>query len=897
VIRDHTGNPEGDSSWDPSGADVPGYEFEPGRPRPAPRPRPRQPAPQQAQPPRGEDPYRLRYTPTVSAGEHEPLPHDRPGYEFDGAFPVARRSAPYGHGQHGHAHRGHARRGPVPPRQPAAPAAGPGGAHAEWTRLLRSLLPQPEKTSLARQFLANLEFRGWGMRVALPIVSMVTIGIAVVVVLGVGGSTQAPSLANLGFPPAALAGHDFTAAAAGTRGVTASLGRIASDGAVAVAVGAETGVQVPRAEFFISQNDGGSWSLATESAAGGGAPPPGHAARLVAGGQGKWVAVGSDAIWTSTTGAAWTLISTTGLPDSVSVLRRTSSGFIAAGGNAVYLSATGATWTELPGPYGVIDIRYLAADGNTVLLAGDAPGGVSGAWLSGDGGHTWTPLAVPTGHGASDQIAGVAVVGSGFALVRPALSDRRAAADVYRSADGTDWAFAASLLNFTPEVMNGGPDGAVITGDSAGTPFAVVSAGGAQWYPTALGSAPGASGGQTSADSSSVAGAAITDGGAVVAVTGPGGPRLVTVRTGGLAVPVSLSAIPGAVEPQLAVIGIAAHGSAQVAVGSANGYPAAWLSTDGGSAWTQATGQTPAVLGRPGTQQLVSVTYGGAGWLAVGGVTGGTTQHPVVLTSADGSTWSAADGDPAFAGSDMYTEQAAASSRGYVVVGYQQLPGEPALAAAWWSSDMTSWQEDAPAELNGADGASGSREMLAVVAGMPGGGFVAVGTQGNAPAAWTSVDGRNWTSMLLPLPSGAASAALLHVTLAGGTIVAAGLSTSSDGVATPFAARSVNGGMTWTESSLPVPAGQAKVTALAAAGGTFTVTGTFGTTPGHQDVVVWTSSDGSHWTAATPGGEGLAGPGIQAITGLTVSGATLTGVGYTASPQSDQPLFWQSPIR
>jgi hypothetical protein len=106
------------------------------------------------------------------------------------------------------------------------------------------------------------------MRVALPIVSMVTIGIAVVVVLGVGGSTQAPSLANLGFPPAALAGHDFTAAAAGTRGVTASLGRIASDGAVAVAVGAETGVQVPRAEYFISQNDGGSWSLATESAAG-----------------------------------------------------------------------------------------------------------------------------------------------------------------------------------------------------------------------------------------------------------------------------------------------------------------------------------------------------------------------------------------------------------------------------------------------------------------------------------------------------------------------------------------------------------------------------------------------------------------------------------------------------
>src|SRR5271154_6776086 len=352
--------------------DVPGYEFEPGRssepgrPRPAhqgPRRRPvSAPAPEAA---RGEDPYRLRYTPTVSAGATEPLPQDRPGYEFDGAFPVARRAA---------------HRAPVPshravPREPI-PAS---RAHAEWSRLLRSLLPPPEKVTLTRKFLDNLHFRGWGLRVALPIITMIAIGVAVVVVLGAGGGagTVAPSIADLGFPPAALAGHDF-AAAPGARGVTVALGRVASAGAEVVAVGAETGLQVPRAEFLISQNDGGSWSLASESAAGGGAPPPGHAARLVAGGQGEWAAVGPDAIWTSPTGAAWTLVSTTGLPDTVTVLRRTGSGFIAAGANAVYLSATGATWTELPGPYGAIDIRYLAASGNTVLLAGDASGGVSG---------------------------------------------------------------------------------------------------------------------------------------------------------------------------------------------------------------------------------------------------------------------------------------------------------------------------------------------------------------------------------------------------------------------------------------------------------------------------------------------------------------------------------------
>ncbi|HET9974901.1 MAG TPA: hypothetical protein VFQ68_42185 [Streptosporangiaceae bacterium] len=39
-----------------------------------------------------------------------------------------------------------------------------------------------------------------------------------------------------------------------------------------------------------------------------------------------------------------------------------------------------------------------------------------------------------------------------------------------------------------------------------------------------------------------------------------------------------------------------------------------------------------------------------------------------------------------------------------------------------------------------------------------------------------------------------------------------------------------------------------------------------------------------------------AAPGIQAITGLTVSGRTLTGVGFTATPSGEQPTLWQPPI-
>jgi len=60
---------------------------------------------------------------------------------------------------------------------------------------------------------------------------------------------------------------------------------------------------------------------------------------------------------------------------------------------------------------------------------------------------------------------------------------------------------------------------------------------------------------------------------------------------------------------------------------------------------------------------------------------------------------------------------------------------------------------------------------------------------------------------------------------------------------------------------------------------------------------VWTSPNGSAWRAAEPAGQGLTGPGIQAITSLAISGSTLTGVGFTASPAAEQPVFWQSPIR
>ena len=231
--------------------------------------------------------------------------------------------------------------------------------------------------------------RGRVIRVAVP-VAVLVLGLAGGLVVH-ANSGRIPAAAS--FPPAVLAGRDFTPyLPASTRGVVLSEGRVASAGTEIVAVGAESGQLVPRAQFFVSLDGGRTWSLGGVTTADGGTPPPGHAARFVAGGAGAWAAVGADAVWTSTDGRAWTLTSATGLPrqpgDDITVLKRTGSGFVAAGTNlpdrgrsapVIFLSADGRRWTRLGGAqlrltagHGQAqDIRLAAASGNRILIAGD----------------------------------------------------------------------------------------------------------------------------------------------------------------------------------------------------------------------------------------------------------------------------------------------------------------------------------------------------------------------------------------------------------------------------------------------------------------------------------------------------------------------------------------------
>ena len=241
--------------------------------------------------------------------------------------------------------------GPIPGRPSGRRADGPGAgraAGAEWAGLLRSLLPQPARRRWSREFVNGLEFRGWGIRVAIPILAMVVFGVAVVVIAGAnsGHAGPTPSAASLGFPPATLAGNDFTAAGSG-RGITQTLGRVASVGHEIVAVGSQAGTRIPRAQFFVSGDDGRTWTLGAVRDAAGGVPPPGHGAIFVAGAQGAWVALGPGSIWTSPDGRTWTLAPGNGMPlrpgDRVNAVARTAHGFIAVG-------ASSARRAGRPGP-------------------------------------------------------------------------------------------------------------------------------------------------------------------------------------------------------------------------------------------------------------------------------------------------------------------------------------------------------------------------------------------------------------------------------------------------------------------------------------------------------------------------------------------------------------------
>jgi hypothetical protein len=518
--------------------------------------------------------------------------------------------------------------------------------------------PAPEARAARRHTPRQTRRRGW----------RAVIGASAAVATGIGALVSGLLMGHV-ISASQLAANQFASAgpvtsALGTypgqrqRGVFQAINRVVGYGATIVAAGSQASDGVVRPEFSVSSDGGRTWHAAALHAAGG-QVPSGHAATLLAGGQGGWLAIGPEAIWTSRDGMSWTLASARGITpqqpgDSVWVITETAAGFLAAGtGRAagggtqgvVWTSRDGLTWQRLTAASlglagageAVQSISYATGRNDATLIAGTvAAGGASysGAWLSTNGGAVWTRVSIPVSNGAGNTISGLASDRAGLIAVRPGGTAGAASGQAYFSPNGVAWQYAGTINRaagsegWSPGVVKGADDGFVVTGQTtSGSIVAYTSTGtGTTWRPAgSLGRASG----------ESVTSATLAPDGTVVAVGATRAsaasqrPVFLEATTAGGVRPVS---VPGGVVPERMVNDTAVSPrGVMAAVGSADGHPAAWLGTPAGG-WRLVISPSLASA-YPGLTALTSVTYGSSGWLAVG------VPGPVVLASADGTTW------------------------------------------------------------------------------------------------------------------------------------------------------------------------------------------------------------------------------------------------------------------
>ena len=332
--------------------------------------------------------------------------------------------------------------------------------------------------------------------------------------------------------------------------------------------------------------------------------------------------------------------------------------------------------------------------------------------------------------------------------------------------------------------------------------------------------------------------------------------------------PAAFAGYPGQ-HGTVTVNSIAVAGGIRLAVGAADGHPAIWRRAADGS-WTLISASSPAVSQRPGTDSLLSVAHGPAGWIAVGAADSQGSQQPVVLTSADGATWQAVN-SAAFTAPGISVMGVTAGRSGYVVVGRQMSNGRT-FAAMWWSGDLRNWTGGSN---GGLDGRLESSAVYAV--GATATGFVAAGTHGGCHTIWTSADGKNWSVYDVPKPPGATDALLQQVAVNGSRVVTAGYVVDKAGDA-PVVVVSADGGKTWRQILLSAPGGVGAVSTLTAAGNGFVAAGMAGPA-GAQHAVTWSSPDGITWAAASPVSAGQ-------ITALSALGSTVSGTAQRGAEPS-----------
>jgi len=699
------------------------------------------------------------------------------------------------------------------------------------------------------------------------------------------------------------------------RGVFQSVNRVVAAGNTIVTLGSQTSDGLVRQQFLVSTNAGASWHLAPVSAPGGGQAALSHPAALLAGGAGGWLAAGPQAIWTSQNGLTWTLAATHGISpqlpgDSVWVITKTVGGFLAAGTGTgtgtgatrgisqavIWTSRNGLTWQRmtaaqlgLAGPGEIVqNISYATSRGNATVISGTVARGRTTydvTWLSTNGGAAWTRVTIPADHGAGTEISGLGFDSAGFIAVRPGRTASGTADGIaYFSPNGQAWQYSATIDpagGWSPGVVKGSGYGFVVTGTSAdGQLVGYTSTGtGTAWLPT---------GPLGNATDQSVAGATVAPAGTIVAVGyTPASkvsqqPVFLQASTDGTVRSISLAGITGASIPEMKINSTAMDGGQQIAVGSANGYPAVWRKASGGT-WTLVS-SLALVAADPRLRTLTSVTHGPAGWLAVG------TPGPVILTSADGTVWGVAGGNITQDLAGVSAVAAASGPAGYVIVGKLVAPNGSCIADVWWSPNLMSWTR-----AHDVNDTTGSSQVLAVAADADG--FVSVGSHDGQPAVWTTANGRSWETIVLPTPDGATTAELQQVAINGSNVVALGQAMTGTGAGAstvPFAELSADGGQDWQQVPFSSPGPDTVFTALTADSVGFTAAGLFGP-PGQQDVALWTSAAGTSWKPSQSGG--LNGSEAWQIDALAPAGPDVTGIGTIITQQNQQTVTFILPSR
>jgi len=221
-------------------------------------------------------------------------------------------------------------------------------------------------------------------------------------------------------------------------------------------------------------------------------------------------------------------------------------------------------------------------------------------------------------------------------------------------------------------------------------------------------------------------------------------------------------------------------------------------------------------------QQMVSVTVGGPGLVAVGS----DKLDAAVWTSVDGITWTRVPHDDAvFGGATMGS--VTVGGPGLVAVGPGQVESG-GDAAVWTSVDGFTWTR-VPHD----DAVFGEARMNSVTAGGPG--LVAVGTgNGEEAAVWVSVDGLAWARVPHDETVFGGATTMVSVTVGGPGLVAVG----------------------WDSLDYHLDLIQA-------------------------GAAVWTSVDGITW-ARVPHDEAVFGGGVDPVLSLTMVSVTSGGPGLVA---------------